>query len=148
MLNVHGYCILYGDYFSPMQFEANSGYRLSQKIEPGQIGTLGKYKGAPYPYGSGNLEFENVNESRELFAVDPRVIDLLLSRREWLVQLGVTDIRIHFDVEYEGQCNLELSCPHIGLLARLGIPVTITCYQVDCQEKVAGTNGMDFSNNR
>ena len=45
-----------GDKFSPTKGENITGLIFSDKIEFGDIGVRGKYKGKPVPYGSGTLK--------------------------------------------------------------------------------------------
>jgi hypothetical protein len=127
MVEIGGYCHLHGDTFSPSKVEAEFGVRFQSKNEPGEIGTTGRYRGKPVPYGSACYVFGN-DRSEKAFRIDPPLIDLLRNRQR-LQEAGVTDVSLHFDVAYTDQCNFEMDPAFLKAAAELDLPVTITCYQ-------------------
>src|SRR6516162_7197476 len=101
--------MLSGDRFSPSNLEAVTAFRLRAKIEPQQIGASGKYRGAPVPFGSGIIDFERTDPTSDVLTVDPRIVDLLTKKKDTLYALGVSEISVQFNIEYSGQCNLEVT---------------------------------------
>ncbi len=121
---------LCGDTFSPAKAEHLTGLRFSQKHEPGQIATWGRFKGKPYPFGAATLVSpKGLSASQALAwlldAVEPHV--------ETLKQLGADDNAFHITYAYESQCNLEFEPNLLARLAQPGFRLTITCYQSDSE---------------
>lgn len=121
--------LAWGRAFSPRAAEQALGVRFSHKNEPGDRGVTGRYFGRPTPYGSGTLEHEP-GAFGDLIAADawilgdPSLIAELRSR-------GATELVLYIDVEYEAQCNFELSPELLAALSRLGVTVGFSCFQRD-----------------
>jgi hypothetical protein len=47
MIDIYAHCSLYGEEFSPTLAERESGVRFERKNEPGELGTIGRYRGKP-----------------------------------------------------------------------------------------------------
>ena len=129
MFRITGYLELSGSNFSPSQFERETGYVLRQKDEPGQIRTWGRFRGGPVPYGAGILDLDQSDPMRPMFELDAGIANLLISKAEILIRLGVTEKVIFFNVEHEEQCNLEITPSTLILLSRTETTVAITCYK-------------------
>lgn len=123
-----------GGEFSPEATEAAAGILFTKKHEKGELGHHGRHKGQPVPYGfaelavaepSGFLQVPN----EEFFGSARKVLDAARG-------LGAVDASIHIDVEYDVQCNLEISPAVQEAVGRLGVPITITCW-MGGEEKVA-----------
>jgi hypothetical protein len=128
-LNISLVCILYGENFSPAEAERRTGIKLSKTNAPGEIAPRGRYRGKPYPYGS--AELRELDESQQGLPDLEKslVVDVLTANIEAFRGCGATDIWIDIAVGYEDQCNLEFTPSFLTKVARLGIPVALTCYQ-------------------
>ena len=58
-------------------------------------------------------------------------------------RLGASLCKLHLDVRYWDQCNLEFSPEQVGRIAALGVLFTISCWDYSGQEEPAapGTLG-------
>jgi hypothetical protein len=114
-----------GDTFSPELAEAKSGINFDSKIEPGDIGETGLYRGRPTPHGYAQKawpddEVELVSPHIDFFAAITK-LDLAATTA------GADDRVIHLDVKYGNQCNLEFSPSFVKRLALLDLTVTVSC---------------------
>jgi hypothetical protein len=117
---------LWGERFSPREAEAATGLALSDKTEPGALGTAGRYRGVPVPYGSATLE--------PPASVPPTdrlgwLLATAAPHAEALRGLGAELWRLHVDVRYQAQCNLEFSPEEVAAVAALRVPFTVTCWE-------------------
>ena len=127
-IQVEGYWAISGTAFSPRAAERATQVIFSEKTEPGEICSRGRYRGKPALQGWGKYDF----------SVPPEEADLVSSRSEVLAILercvpeyrtaGAQEIILHFNVSYSSQCNLQLTAPLIRRLANLGVDVTLTCF--------------------
>jgi hypothetical protein len=116
-----------GDKFSPNKAEEVTGLVLSNKIEFGDIGLRGKYKGKPVPYGSGTLK-----ASQEINMHD-RILWLtnaLSDKVDALIKLGSDEPHIYIGYYYKDQCNLTLTKREIAAIAELDLEFCFSCYDV------------------
>jgi hypothetical protein len=118
-----------GSEFSPDSVERSTGISFTTKHEPGVLGAIGRYRGMPMPYGSAELA------APEEY-VDPEAIDqrFLLAVGELVPACevaGATTIVLHINAAYRDQCNIEVSSAFLASLARLGVTVTMTCFEDD-----------------
>jgi hypothetical protein len=124
---------LYGKDFSPSFMERTTNLNLVEKNEPGEIGTSGKYKGRPRPYGSAVLRLNSPTKE-----YGPQV-DSLLSRVESVAaeicESGVEEktMWIVVTAEHGEQRNLEFSPKLMGRLSALGISLAISNYSKEQQ---------------
>ncbi len=117
-------CYLYGEQFSPKKMieESIFAINIDEVIEPGQIGTYGRYKGIQSPFGACTIKIpDGVSNSQRI---------------EWMTELisrqignfrrhGATDIVFH--IEWRGlQGNMEFTPLELKKLAALQIPLSIT----------------------
>ena len=120
----------WGEQFSPKKAEAVTGLALSRKNEPGDIGDTGRYRGQPIPYGAASLETpETIGVSRRL----TWLLECVAPHVETLRRLGAELVRLHVEVRYQGQCNLEFSPGEVAGIAALRVAFTISCW--DCTEE-------------
>jgi hypothetical protein len=115
-----------GDTFSPELAEAKSGINFDSKIEPGDIGKTGLYRGRPKPHGYAQKawpddEVDLVSPHIDFFAAITK-LDLAATAA------GADHRLIHLNVIYGNQCNLEFSPSFVKSLALLDLTVTVTCY--------------------
>ena len=131
MLGITAALTVWGEHFRPSEVEHLTGISFSSRNEPGEVGRKGRYAGVPKPYGSAELLMEPV--TIEAAGGATTLLDV-----NWLKQLdsiirycrdaGATDMAVHVDISYDGQCNLSLSANELAALAALSIPLTMTCY--------------------
>jgi len=120
---------LWGEAFSPSTAEKQTGIVFDAKNEPGEIARSGRYRNQPTPHGSATIKFED-----DLSSCDPlttQSLNVLAESIPAFREAGATTIVIHCDVAYRDQCNLEMSPGFLAAIARLGVPLTLTCYQDD-----------------
>ena len=121
------HCLFHGENFSPALAEKETGVSLDDKIEVGDIGKIGRYKDKRIPYGSACLRLiEMKGESLETTL--KVMTDILMEHIDSFRSNGTDSITLHFDVNYENQCNLEFSPELIKRISTLGVPLTISCY--------------------
>ena len=113
-----------GEKFSPKIVENELGIKFSEKNEPGEIGVLGRYKGKKYELGGAILKSpEGIDESLNW------ILNVLCKHKNYLLKCGVEDINLTLNIEYENQCNFELTKKHLSQLTSLNIGLAITCYK-------------------
>jgi hypothetical protein len=118
-------CILVGKDFSPSSFEDATGYRFVDKNEKGEIAKTGRYKNCPIPYGSATIRDEQNQEN---------VLGFLEKSKNKLLNMGVESINLQLNVAYETQCNFELNADLLMCIAKLSIPLSVSCYESDSIE--------------
>ena len=112
-------CILIGDSFSPKSVEFLG---LSEVNELGDIGTKGRYRDRPTPYGSAVLKVETHGEDWSgLF----RAIDLLVSNIDAISTAGATEVSISCRVESSDTIAFGISSEDMLRLAENGIDLSI-----------------------
>lgn len=121
-------CLFHGDNFSPTLVEKKIGVPLDEKIEVGDIGKIGRYKNKMIPYGSACLRAIKT-EGACLETALKGIVDVLMENIKSFRSHGAESIILHFDVNYDNQCNLEFSPELIKKISILEIPLTISCYK-------------------
>ncbi|HOX45004.1 MAG TPA: hypothetical protein PK668_15500 [Myxococcota bacterium] len=116
-----------GPKFSPKNVERHTGIRFSKKNEPGDIGTIGRYRDHPLPYGS--CELNGPETGVDLQVPDPSFFESIEGAARECLMAGATSMLLHLDVAYTDQCNLELSKDFVSALARAGVSITMSCYE-------------------
>lgn len=132
MIHVVARLFVVGDQFSPAEAEARACFRFTRKSERGVLGTTGRYKGQPLPYGSAELEV--TAPSTFLSTTDGPFFEAAEALTRAAQAQGEVDVRLHVDVDHDGQCNLEIAPGVLAALHRLGIPLTMTCYETGKNE--------------
>lgn len=138
MIRVYASCILSGDTFSPRLAEQITGLRFSAKNEPGEIGTRGRYKGQPRPYGAAVLEapFDSVTKPESVMP-EEWVADALGLHIETFRSCGAMWIELDLNITWQDQCNLAFDAAFLQKLGKLNIDLSISCYEgpIDGQEE-------------
>jgi hypothetical protein len=125
MVELRPILTLWGERFSPRRAEEATGLTLARTSEPGEIGVRGRYKGLPLPYGAALLKVPpDVEPARRLSWLVERAERHLAALRE----SGATLCKLHLDVRYWDQCNLEFDPHELARIAALGVLFTITCW--------------------
>ena len=120
-------CEVQGDRFSPRAAESMTGLALVRKNEPGEIGSIGRFKGQPIPYGAAAVE---VPDDLSWDAKWKLLLITMAMHIEALRECGAESIVLDLGCFHEGQCNLAFSSEQLSQVAALGIPFTISCYEV------------------
>ena len=121
-------CHFYGEKFSPKVVEKQSGIRLENKIEVGDITKRGGNKGKPSDYGNGELCPPKEFKGKEDFGL--YWIALTLSKHiDILRECGADNIDLVIGVWFEEQCNLAFEPEAIKLIGELGIALQVSCYE-------------------
>jgi hypothetical protein len=126
---VEASCDFWGEAFSPSFAEERTGLHFAEKNEAGEIGTLGRYKGVPIPYGSSTLlppcqvTIENPVYGLEWLA------QAVKQHRQSFEKAGATRIVLDLNVSHDGQCNLEFGGGLLRKIAESGVTLTVSCYE-------------------
>jgi len=127
MIEVAAYLIMSGESFSPSAAADEHGLTYAHQNEPGEIGVRGRYKNKPIPDGHARVVLTNGQantiDNNDVWA--PLAHTVEVCRRH-----GASDVSVHLDVKYTDQCNIELEPILVKLLGSLGLPLTITCYEL------------------
>ncbi len=126
MVKISGVFLASGPEFSPRSVERQTGILFSQQNEPGDIGTTGRYRGQPRPYGSCTLL--GPNPGLDLQVPDPRFFEAVERLAGACRAAGATTVVIQLGVAYAEQCNFEMSEELLSAVARAGVALTISCY--------------------
>jgi hypothetical protein len=120
---------VFGDMFSPQKAELATGLAFQKKRVIGELGTYGRYKGQPYPHGSGTLEFSSPSGLS-----DPTFLTWMGRIKDHLedfTNAGATRISFMINVGYIGECKLKMEAPVVKALAGLGLGIGLTFYESD-----------------
>ena len=128
-MKIDCHCLLQGEDFSPSTVEKQTSLVFHKKNEPSEKGSIGRYRNRPIPYGSAELKFEADSITPDMLSPKSHSLTVLRKNIKLFRDAGATMIVLHFDVAYEGQCNIEISPDLLSKLAELGIPVTISCFE-------------------
>ena len=121
---------LQGDTFSPSEAERLTGLSLVRKVEPGEIGERGRYRGQPTPYGAAALAVpEAVPEEQKL----EWLLTVALEHLSTFRRLGADEPEVYATYAYDAQCNLSYSSSELEKLARLSLPFCVSCYRDESQ---------------
>lgn len=115
-------CILMGENFSPSAVEKSINVFFHEKNEKGEIAKIGRFNGRSFPYGSCIMRDQHYKEL---------VIEFLENNMGKLKEYGVDNISLRLDVSYDSQCNFELDSNFLSRIAKLSIPLSVSCYKND-----------------
>jgi hypothetical protein len=125
---VSAFLLVTGEHFTPRVAE-QKGVIFSEKNEHGDIGRTGKFKNKPIPYGSGKIEIDISTTENNFLPEDlgrlgkPGLIELLHN-------CGAEDVALYVNIGYTECCNFELTPTLLMNLAKIGIPVGVSCYEM------------------
>lgn len=110
-------CILTGEKFSPNLIPISKLFRIMEKYDLGELITSDVDEGTYSTEGSLILdgEVEDVIE----------FIEMIYERG---INKTISYINICITIQYEDQCNFELSSVQLQKLSSFNVPVGITCY--------------------
>jgi hypothetical protein len=117
-----------GDDFKPSQID----YPFTKSRDTGVIGTEGRYRNVPAPYGLIHIEVPRHIPNGERIAYIVKIAQELLPE---LIRAGATSWRIDIGRFYSAQCNEELTSEQLALLASLQCPFCYSAYKVSQREE-------------
>lgn len=123
-------CYLWGENFSPSSLVGHiKELKFKNSSEPQDIGTSGRYKGNPKPYGACSLLIpENI-------LVENRIIwmaDFIINNKNIFLNAGASEIDLH--IYYYGiQGNIEFKIEEIAKIAKASVPLAITYIQQESE---------------
>jgi hypothetical protein len=138
MVRARAICTASGPTFSPRAAEMQTGLAFARKTEPGEVNELDRYQGHPPGHGRAELALQEYGSMADLTGKSQATFDALARSLEALRRAGATDLRLRFDVEYAGACVLDLPSELLRKLGDLGLPLTISCYETQETEELAG----------
>jgi len=110
---------LWGKKFIPSRLKVSGKVRIVRANDPGDIGTTGRYRGKPTPYGSCDLECTIRGRGKIAYLAGH-----LAKNRIRYKALRVSDI-VYWILWRGVQGNMELSVNEVAKLARTGVPVAM-----------------------
>ena len=128
-MKIIGYIDAIGDEFSPIALKLIEGFNFTLSNEPNEIGSKGRYKDQPIPFGFSRIEIPIANLDSFFDGNEKSLMEQIAECLEIVKQSKATDISIHFNVEYEGQCNLQFDPKWMVSIGQLGVPITLTTYE-------------------
>jgi len=124
MTKVYPICIARGKNFLPSTVSLPGSLHFKNRNDPGEIGLKGRYVGKPSPDGSCHIALvENDPQPTERWLAD---LESLVPR---LRLANAEDISLFVVLEYDDQCNWEMSSNVVGRLALLNIPILLSAAQ-------------------
>ena len=107
---------IYGVEFEPIKASKQLGVIFNNITETGELGTKGRFKNKPIPYGSASIKppIKTQDYNRITW-----LINFLMENIEVLKDLGGEDISISVAYYHDGQCNCELTLEELKGLAKL-----------------------------
>ena len=109
-----------------------SGVLFSEKKEIGSLGTTGLNKGKPMPYGSASLV--SPNKDLDLIEADAEFFGSLEKLIPACFDVGAESVVFSICCYFADQCNFEFSPQVLASFARLGVTVTMSCYELTEKE--------------
>lgn len=116
-----------GARFTPRALKV-SGFITDDLNDPGEIGTVGRYRGQPLPRG--NVTYLLSKSPVDWHAVDALALKIPALVRD-LKSVNAEEITLHLDVIHDGQCNFDLSPTLLSAVAGADVVFTISCWSED-----------------
>lgn len=118
---------IYGEEFHPSQVP----FQFTKQHDPGVIGTIGRYRGQPVPYGKARYDVPpsvpNVDRLKHIVETfEPLIGDIQAA--------GATNWDISIGRFYNGQCNEGFSLEDLKLIIRLKCGFSYSAYSVSKKE--------------
>ena len=114
---------MWGEGFRPSRVP----FRFTDQHDPGAIGTVGRYRGEPLPYGSASYVVPSSVPNADRIKHLVQIIEPLLAG---IRDAGATDWHISIGRYYSSQCNEAYSFEELQLIARLRCGFTYSAYSV------------------
>jgi hypothetical protein len=127
MRQIECFCTIRGESFSPKKAAKLTGWVFAEQDEPGPLSDEDSRRGLPIPPGWANYDFGLLNDCSDPCFI--RWLENVKNNIPMLVYAGAEKIVLEFLVAYKGQCNLEAEPDFFAAIARLGLPVTMSCWE-------------------
>ena len=134
VFKIEGYCLFIGKHFSPLQVEKTTGLSFDEQNESGELGTTGRYKDSPLPYGSACINFSHPGTTPDLLPADINLINILSKYMTEIRAAGADEITLYVNVYYTAQCNIQLSPELLKILAGLNITIAISAINAEQEQ--------------
>ena len=119
---------IWGEEFHPSKVP----FQFTEQHDPGVIGTCGRYRGQPVPYGSASYVVPPSVPNDKRIAHIVQTIEPLLDN---IRAAGATEWHINIGRFYYAQCNEEYSLEELQLISRLGCGFIYSAYNVTEEEE-------------
>ena len=131
MIKIRASCLIVGKNFSPMLFSKLSSVRLIDAHEPGDIGSNGRFKGKPTPFGSASIEVSD--KAEEKWSSFDDLITTLEGCIDGLRKAGASDITFLCSLFHDGQCGFSFSKDQLKRMSALNVDFSVSCYDKDIE---------------
>ena len=123
-------CHLWGNEFHPSALNKIDNIQLRLVCEPGELGTIGNYKGKPSAYGACSICTPNSISNPDRITW---MADFIKTNKRQFTDAGATDIT--FWIYWYGvRGNMEFTPTELGKIAELNITLCIDYIQQDEEE--------------
>jgi hypothetical protein len=119
------WCALWGNRFIPSQLRVSGQIEIADANDPGDIGTLGRYRGEPTPYGSCNVRCTIRGRKKIGYLATHLRRNLARYRRH-----GATSI-VYWILWRGIQGNMELTVQELRKLADMKVAVAMDYIQME-----------------
>ena len=121
---------VYGTHFTPSKVAA----KFSSAHDPGALGTMGRYRGVPIPYGSAEFDAPEAQEKQIEF-----VFRLAAPFVAAMRAAGAESLLMHITYHFAGQCAIELLTEELKMVSGLQCDLVIDCFNAEGEpDKVNG----------
>jgi len=123
MINVHFYCSLHGGNFDPTPFLDHAQFEFLDYYRVGDVLQRGRFKGEISNYGYICLKSKQKGFDEfvhDLYAIKPLIVKSVADRKI-----------LHLTLEYKGQCNWEFKPILLQIISKLGLTLTLSCYELE-----------------
>lgn len=124
--------VAHGERFTPSKVPA----QYSSAHDPGVIGSVGRHRGSPVPYGSADFDVPEEVEEKIAY-VHERVFPFLAAMRD----AGADAFWLHITYHYDSQCALGFSKDELRMILDLDCELHIDCMTGEGAEPGAPPNG-------
>ena len=107
-------------------------FRFTEQNDPGVIGTVGRYRGKPLPYGSASYVVPASVPNADRIKHTVQIMEPILAS---IRDAGATDWHVSIGRYYFAQCNEAYSLEELQLIARLGCGFVYSAYSVTEEEE-------------
>jgi len=119
---------MWGEDFHPSKVS----FAFTKQHDPGIIGTRGRYRGQPVPYGSASYQVPASVRNADRIKYIVETIEPVLPA---IRAAGCTDWHISIGRFYYAQCNEEYSLKELQMITRLGCGFIYSAYTITEDEE-------------
>ena len=120
---------IWGESFFPSRVP----FGFTASHDPGSIGTCGRYRGVPTPYGSAHYEVPATIDRKMAFM---HLVDEFEPLLQVLKENGAERWNVSIGRYYFSQCNEEYSLEELVLISRLQCGFAYSAYMITEQEEL------------